>query len=65
MMGVEDFGRELVIGIGKELIGLGIRKLSEYLTDDEIRDTVEEILPAESASRKAQREIEQRLGIRK
>ena len=59
-MGFEDFGRELVIGIGKELIGLGVRKLGEYLTDDEIRETVEEILPAESESRKAQREIERK-----
>lgn len=57
-MGLEDFGKELVIGIGKELIALGIRKLGEFLTDEEIRETVEEILPVESASRKAQREIE-------
>lgn len=57
-MGLEDVVKDLLVSFGKELIGLGISKLKEVLTDDEIRDTVESILPVESASRKAQREIE-------
>ena len=57
-MGLEDFAKELVIGIGKGIIEAGVRKLKEVLTDDEIHEVVAEILPVESKSRKAQREIE-------
>lgn len=58
-MGLEDIAKDMLIGFAKELIGLGISKLKGVLTDDEIRDTVESILPAESVSRRAQREIEE------
>lgn len=57
-MGLEAIAKEMIIGFGKEIIGFGIRKLKEVLTDDEINEVVAEILPAESKSRKAQREIE-------
>ena len=57
-MGLEDIAKDLLVSFGKELIGLGVAKLKEVLTDDEIRDTVEIILPVESESRKTQREIE-------
>lgn len=58
-MGLEDIAKDLLVAFGKELVGLGVSKLKEVLTDDEIRETVEQILPVESASRKAQREIEE------
>ena len=63
-MGIETLAKELIIGFGTELIKMGITKLKDVLTDDEIRDTVEAILPVESASRKAQRTIDiiERLG---
>lgn len=60
-MSIEDVFVQAAIIAGKELIALGVRKLGEYLTDEEIRETVEMILPAESMSRKAQREIERNL----
>lgn len=58
-MGIEDLIKDVAIGVGKKLIELGIRELSEVLNADEVRETVEQILPAESKSRKAQREIEE------
>ena len=63
-MGLEDLAKDLLVGFGKELIELGIAKLKEVLTDDEVRDTVEQILPVENASRRVQRDIERmdRLG---
>ena len=54
-MGLED----LAIAVGKELVTLGIRKLHEYMTDEEVVEVVTAILPAESKSRRVQREIEQ------
>ena len=60
-MGLEDIAKDLLVSFGKELIGLGVSKLKEVLTDDEVRETVESILPVESESRKVQRELESRL----
>lgn len=60
-MDLEGLAKDMLISFGKELIGLGISKLKEVLTDDEVRETVEQILPVESKSRKAQRELERNM----
>ena len=57
-MGIEDLVKDVAVSVGKKLIEMGIRELREVLSDDEVRETVEQILPEESESRKAQREIE-------
>lgn len=57
-MGIEDLVKDVAVSVGKKLIEMGIRELREVLSDDEVRETVEQILPVESESRKAQREIE-------
>ena len=57
-MSIEDLVKDVAISVGKKLIEMGIRELREVLSDDEVRETVEQILPVESASRKAQRDIE-------
>ncbi len=53
-----DFLKEVAIGIGTALVKAGVDKLGEFLTADEIHETVAGLLPPESASRKAQRAIE-------
>lgn len=57
---MEEFLKQVAIATGKALVEAGIKQLKEYLSDDEIHETVANIMPAMSESRKAQLEIEAR-----